>query len=101
MMRSGTSVVAEMAVNLIGGSPGESQLSPNKHNERGYWESEPLNSVTDAVLRHLGGTWSSPPRLEDNWAKNVPNDLTRTARSIFASEFPDRAPYVFKIRGTT
>ncbi len=39
----------------------------NSYNETGYWESDALRQVNDAVLASLGGSWARPAPLTDEW----------------------------------
>jgi hypothetical protein len=69
MHRSGTSAVAETVARLGLAPPDPTGLiTPGPFNQRGYWESQRLVTINEAVLRHLGGTWSAPPRPTDGWA---------------------------------
>jgi hypothetical protein len=68
MHRSGTSAVANAVARLGLALPDETDLiTPGPYNERGYWESRRFVTYNDRVLRHLGGTWSSPPVPPLGW----------------------------------
>ena len=70
MHRSGTSAVAQTVAQLGLEPPDPTGLiAPGPFNERGYWESQRLVSINEAVLRHLGGTWSAPPNPAAGWAR--------------------------------
>ena len=63
MHRSGTSATANCLaeLGLLAPPPGD-LINGDLNNERGYWESDKLTKFDESVLRHLGGTWSAPPR---------------------------------------
>lgn len=71
MHRSGTSATAHTLVELgLSTADFDDLIEPGPHNERGYWESRTITRFDESVLRHLGGTWSAPPRPVDGWEKS-------------------------------
>ncbi len=68
MHRSGTSATANCLAELGLSAPAPDDLiNGDLYNELGYWESDKLTKFDESVLRHLGGTWSAPPRLPNSW----------------------------------
>jgi hypothetical protein len=89
MHRSGTSLIAR-AVNLLGVDlgPEEGLLSPAQDNPAGYWESEDLVDINDALLDAFGGTWDAVPDLPGTWldsAKLLP--VRKRAREVLRARF--------------
>jgi hypothetical protein len=77
MHRSGTSALANAVARLGLALPDESDLiQPGPYNERGYWESRRFVTYNDRILRHLGGTWSSPPKPPVGWADSKSSEIT-------------------------
>jgi hypothetical protein len=60
MMRSGTSAVAGALVKC-GFDPGDDSDSSNVINPTGYFESQAVANLDEAVLRMSGATWYCPP----------------------------------------
>jgi hypothetical protein len=81
MHRSGTSATANCLaeLGLFAPPPGD-LINGDLNNERGYWESDKLTKFDESVLRHLGGTWSAPPRLPDGWEASDDDEM-RSLRS--------------------
>lgn len=97
MHRSGTSAVTEMlhrAGLVVPGGGGA--VDAHVTNPRGHWESRRLATVNDDLLAALGGTWSEPPTLEQEWESGgAATALVDRARTTFRQEHP-RAPWVWK-----
>jgi hypothetical protein len=81
MHRSGTSATANCLaeLGLFAPPPGD-LINGDLYNERGYWESDKLTKFDESVLRHLGGTWSAPPRLPNGWEASDDDEM-RSLRS--------------------
>jgi hypothetical protein len=97
MHRSGTSATCGLLAHLGLGAPIQGdRMRWGKINERGFWESKSLNLFDQRLLKHLGGSWNSPPRLEPGWEKDPSLDPFRPeAASLFAAAFGPR-PIVWK-----
>jgi hypothetical protein len=98
MHRSGTSATAGLLAHLGLAVPSPEDLlaSSRAANERGHWESRGLLRFNNRLLRHLGGTWSTPPRLEPGWEGEASLDSWREeAASVFGDILPAR-PAVWK-----
>jgi hypothetical protein len=99
MHRSGTSAVAHSAVELGLSTPDSDDLiAAGPYNEHGYWESRTISQFDERVLRHLGGTWSAPPRISADWEES--DDATMVALRSQAAELAAasfaRPPMVMK-----
>jgi hypothetical protein len=98
-MRSGSSLATRALVGL-GADPGtESELLPavEGDNPTGYWEQQPLISLNDDLLAHLGGPWWDMPQLPAGWHEDPGLEPFRErARSLIAELFPGDALWVWK-----
>lgn len=97
MHRSGTSAVTRV-LNLLGpGCADESDLMPAKdtENPRGFWESTSLAAVNDALLEHLGGSWSAPPAPTTGWAQALAA-FVPAARATFERSHGNAGGWVWK-----
>ncbi len=62
MHRSGSSLLAELAMRWGAGMPPEAELVPaNGWNPRGYWEPQALVDFNRALLERLDASWLLPP----------------------------------------
>lgn len=89
MHRSGTSALAG-ALSLLGGKPPRTMLPANDFNERGYWESVPLISVTERLLQSLESRWDDLGQID---VAKIPKRLIESYRGSFrrvlADEYDD------------
>jgi hypothetical protein len=97
MHRSGTSAIAG-ALGLLGLQlPTAGDLMTGRYDNPAHYESEALVSVDDHLLRALGGSWSSPPDLEDGWQfSTVVRGLRERALEAAWRAFPEDRPIVWK-----
>jgi hypothetical protein len=98
MHRGGTSATAGLLAQLGLGVPAPDDLlaSSRATNQRGHWESRSLLRFNIRLMRHLGGTWSTPPRLEPGWELDPSLDgWRREAAGVFDATL-DRRPSVWK-----
>lgn len=87
MHRSGTSSVAGTLA-LLGATPPATLMRPAEDNPKGFWESEVLMTVDDAILAECGSRWDdwrplSPGALE----RLREGELAELARRSLAGEF--------------
>jgi hypothetical protein len=66
MHRSGTSAVGGM-LSQAGFDPPSDLMDANAVNPRGYWESQGLFHLHEALLARLGSAWDQPERLPPGW----------------------------------
>ncbi len=88
MHRSGTSMVANL-LRLHGLSlgPDERLLGASESNQFGHFEHTGFLEINEALLKHLGGSWDSPPTLQSGWEQDPDlDDLTRKA-SVLLKDF--------------
>lgn len=90
MHRSGTSAVTR-CLNLLGVhlGPADHLMKPAEaNNPTGFWEIQSLSKLNEEILKTLGGTWSSPPELTENWQKSPSLDrLRERARALITEEY--------------
>jgi hypothetical protein len=99
MHRSGTSAVAHTLAELGLSSPAsEDLIAAGPYNERGYWESRTVSRFDESVLRHLGGTWSAPPRTSAGWELSEDAGMReiRSRAAELAQSMFERQPAVMK-----
>ena len=93
MHRSGTSAVANAVTRLGLALPDQTDLiTAGPYNERGYWESRRFVTYNDRILKHLGGTWSSPPNPTVGWQTSNSTEVTELrsgARDFSLREFTE------------
>jgi hypothetical protein len=98
-IRSGSSL-ATRALVALGVDPGmESELLPavEGDNPKGYWEQQPLITLNDDLLSHLGGPWWDVPALYEGWHEDPSLEPFRErARRLVAELFPSDRPWVWK-----
>jgi hypothetical protein len=98
-IRSGSSLATRGLV-ALGADPGTaSELLPAVpgDNPKGYWEQQPLISLNDDLLAHLGGPWWDMPALPADW--NADPGLApfrERARDLVAELFPSDRLWVWK-----
>jgi hypothetical protein len=76
MHRSGTSAVGGMLSQAGFDAPSD-LMDANAVNPRGYWESQGLFRLHEALLARLGSAWDQPERLPPGWEDS---EATRTWR---------------------
>jgi hypothetical protein len=83
MHRSGTSALTR-AINLAG-VPLPSNLMPPSATENadGFWESQELMYIHDAVLRSLKSDWKDPREIPDEWSDSHASADARRALSAW------------------
>lgn len=84
MHRSGTSALARVLMLLHGDEPTQ-VLEANNANPSGFWESQEINAVNQALLADRGTTWHSVSPL--NGHASTTRDLNLIRRSV-AGQFP-------------
>jgi hypothetical protein len=97
MHRSGTSATTGALAQLGLGMPqGEDLVPADESNRRGHFESRSLVRLNGQLIRHFGGTWSTPPLLPSGWQDDPSlDDLRMQAGTLFESAF-DSPPMAFK-----
>jgi O-antigen biosynthesis protein len=98
-IRSGSSL-ATRALVALGADPGtESELLPAvaDDNPKGYWEQQPMITLNDDLLAHLGGPWWDLPELPEGWHEDPALEPFRErARRLIAELFPSDRQWVWK-----
>lgn len=96
MHRSGTSSVAGTLA-LLGATPPRTLMRPADDNPRGFWESEVLMTVDDAILAACGSRWDDwRPISTEALAHLAQGELATRARVALESEFGDADAIVLK-----
>ncbi|MGZ9155016.1 MAG: sulfotransferase family protein [Candidatus Binatia bacterium] len=88
MHRSGTSMVANL-LRLHGLSlgPDEHLMGASESNQFGHFEHTGFLEINEALLKYLGGSWDSPPKLQSDWEQDPGlDDLARKA-SVLLQDF--------------
>lgn len=73
--RSGTSFLTGL-ISQMGFSLGSKKsLKPaNEHNRYGYFENRSIMSISDSILKQLGGSFHELPNFHKNWAADFPDE---------------------------
>ena len=96
MHRSGTSALTRMLGSLGCDLPG-TLMAPNEYNERGYWESEPVSALNDALLESAGSAWDDWEPFNPAWyASPVAAGFRDGACAVLEQEFQDSRMFVLK-----
>ncbi len=96
MHRSGTSSVAGTLA-LLGATAPRTLMRPADDNPRGFWESEVLMTVDDAILAAFGSRWDDwRPISTEALAHVMEGELATRARAALKSEFGDADVIVLK-----
>ena len=96
MHRSGTSALTRMLGSLGCDLPG-TLMPPDEHNERGYWESEPISALNDALLESAGSAWDDWEPFNPGWyASPVAAGFRDQACAVLEHEFQDSRIFVLK-----
>jgi hypothetical protein len=87
MHRSGTSGLAGTLIRLGGGAP-RHLMPPQPDNERGFWESDVLMALNDAILASGQSHWNDWRRFDPGWHKGrAAQDFHAEAIRSLASEY--------------
>lgn len=86
MHRSGTSAVTGL-LNQFGVFPGQNLLPANSANPKGFFESQSVVDINNAILQAFGSSWDDLSRLPDNWwcepvAVPIKNEITAFLSSL-------------------
>ncbi len=96
MHRSGTSLVAR-ALNLLGVELGEDLLPPGPDNPTGYWESQTIMDINEALLAALGMTWDSVLPIDPSeWDRPRIKELQLDALEKLRMRFAGKRLWGFK-----
>ncbi|MYE10852.1 MAG: hypothetical protein F4X99_04135 [Gammaproteobacteria bacterium] len=96
MHRSGTSALTRMLASLGCALP-KTLMPANEYNVAGYWESEEVASLNDALLQSAGSSWDDWEPLNPGWYKSpAAADFQSRARSVLEAEFEDESLFVVK-----
>lgn len=96
MHRSGTSVLTRLLVSLGCDAP-RTLMHADDHNARGYWESQKIADLNDAILESAGSAWDDWERFNPDWfASPRAADFRDRAVELLASEYGDSRLLVLK-----
>ena len=96
MHRSGTSALTRVLASLGCALP-KTLMEPNEYNTEGYWESEPLSALNDALLESAGSTWDDWEPFNTQWySSSVAETFRDRAQRVLEDEFGDSRLFVFK-----
>lgn len=95
MHRSGTSAVAGVMAHLGAALP--RRLIPgNGNNERGYFESIPLNVFHEKLLKSAASCWRDWRRFDSQWLASPPAAFKADAKRLLEEEFGEAPLFVLK-----
>ncbi len=96
MHRSGTSVLTRM-LSLLGGELPTSLMPGDAYNEGGYWESQAIMDLNDAILHSAGSAWDEWDRFDPAWKRSpLAPALVERARVLIKREFRNSDFYILK-----
>ncbi|MDE0349048.1 MAG: hypothetical protein OXM56_05015 [Gammaproteobacteria bacterium] len=96
MHRSGTSALTRVLASLGCALP-KTLMEPNEYNTEGYWESEAVAALNDAVLESAGSSWDDWEPFNPEWyASPVAATWRERARKVLEDEFGDSRLFVLK-----
>ncbi len=96
MHRSGTSALTR-TLGLKGCDLPNTLLEGSETNERGHWESQPVNKLNDEVFTAAGTTWRDCQPVNPAWyASDEAAVLRARAVEVLQSEFGDSALFALK-----
>ncbi len=96
MHRSGTSALTRVLGSLGCGLP-KTLMPANEYNVSGYWESEEVASLNDALLESAGSSWDDWEPFNPGWyASPVAGDFRERAVSVLEAEFEGEPLFVLK-----
>ena len=96
MHRSGTSALAR-TVNLLGATAPRTLMPADQTNPRGFWESNRLVPIDEAILTAFGSAWDGWQAGDPAWLgyRDVPVLMARL-RATLLEEFADAKLFVVK-----
>ena len=96
MHRSGTSALTR-CLGLLGAALPRTLLAAGPDNPQGFWESEPVNALNDAILAAGGSDWHDWRRFEvGRLAPGVRREIEGRIAEVVAAEFGDAPLFVLK-----
>src|SRR5256885_7251831 len=69
MHRSGSSALTRV-VNLLGAAAARTLKPADESNPRGFWESERIVHIHDAMLTAMGSSWADWRPSDQNWLES-------------------------------
>lgn len=96
MHRSGTSLLTQMLVGVGCDAP-RTLMPADEHNETGYWESEQIAALNDAILESAGSAWDDWEPFGADWFRSpTAAGLHDRAKAIVRGEYADSRLLVLK-----
>ena len=96
MHRSGTSALTRVLADLGCDLPA-TLMEANEYNVAGYWESQEIVDLNDALLASAGSSWDDWEPFHPGWyASPVAGDWRRRAAAAVESEFGESTLFVLK-----
>ena len=96
MHRSGTSALTRVLASLGCALP-RTLMEPNEYNTEGYWESEAVAGLNDAILESAGSTWDDWEPFNPEWYSSPVAETWRDrAQRVLKEEFGDSRLFVLK-----
>ena len=96
MHRSGTSAVARLMAGLGCDLP-KTLMAGDIHNSEGYWESQKIADLNDAILASAGSSWDDWEKIDTDWYdSSVVEAFRHRASDTLAAEFGDSPLFVLK-----
>ena len=96
MHRSGTSAVARLMAGLGCDLP-KTLMAGDIHNREGYWESQKIADLNDAILASAGSSWDDWEKIDTDWYdSSVVEAFRHRALDTLAVEFGDSPLFVLK-----
>ena len=96
MHRSGTSVFTRM-LSLLGGDLPTTLMPGDAFNESGYFESQAIVDLNDAILHSAGTAWDEWDRFNPRWKRSpVAPALIERTRSLIRREFGNSDFFILK-----
>jgi hypothetical protein len=102
MHRSGTSMVANLLrrCGLVLG-PDEKLMGPSDSNLAGHFEHRGFLEINEALLKHLGGSWESPPDAKPDWERDAALDVFIHDAELLLRTFANSSHWGWKEPRTT
>ena len=96
MHRSGTSLLTRLLVGVGCDAP-KTLMPADEHNETGYWESEAITALNDAILESAGSAWDDWEPLGDSWRRSpTAAGFEDRAKKAVANEYGDSRLLILK-----